>query len=808
MAESSRIEELRKRYHENPRRFFAPLANEYRKSGALDRAIALCQKHLGEQPGNMNGLIVYGQSLFEDGRHEEARAPFEAALELDPENLIALRHLGDIARLADDHPTARKWYERVLEFDRRNDEVIALLERVGGVRPEPATGPYRPSVITVASSVNAIPPEETSSAPTPPRTPTPVSKARSATPVRSTTPAATPLSSVKTVEVTPMPRPGKRASLLDIDFDFAEGASVELDVPSAPASVSAPTPAEVQPTAASEQPSLVSEIAPVEPSAEFELTSVQPPAAPELLLSEEPSDVLELPSVDSLVESELPSEPLGGATAAEHGVDLNEMDQSETVLSEDLPETMDLTLPSLTQSTEVPSAREFIAAVPPYDDDVPDIDDLPLLEPPSGPGRVSRVTPSPGYELPEMQKVEESYEEGVEESREEVEELMDIDTMVDLPALSTTLGDGPADPPPLMDFEPGEFDPSVAGEVPRVEGFREEDYVGEGIESLPELQTNQFGTSSLTPDETLSLAPEETLSLTPAGTPSLTPNQTPVIVTETMAKLYVEQGFTSKAIEVYKQLLSADPDDVGLQARLADLEREASQSIEFDAPVETYETDEVPSADAMLAEMSFDDLALETPEPMDSGLSAPVTSEPVVSGPSAREFFAMFAQRSVTPLSTSTISAEPDSGESYSIPASLSPLDELFGIEVAPGDQRAANSLSGVGTLSAPSGGSSLDALFGTGEHVVAARDRARMNTPRASEKLKFDQFFSASSSPQGQGVDKTPSAEPSLDAEPEMTLGGLDAGAAAEGAPEANDAPGGDDDLGQFQDWLKGLTQ
>ena len=76
MAESSRVEELRKRYHENPRRFFAPLANEYRKAGFIDRAILLCQKHLGEQPENMNGQIVYGQVLFESGRHEEARGPF------------------------------------------------------------------------------------------------------------------------------------------------------------------------------------------------------------------------------------------------------------------------------------------------------------------------------------------------------------------------------------------------------------------------------------------------------------------------------------------------------------------------------------------------------------------------------------------------------------------------------------------------------------------------------------------------------------------------------------------------------------
>ena len=97
MSAATRIDELKKRYDENPRRFFAPLANEYRKSGDLEMAITLCQQHLADQPGNMNGQVVYGQALYEAGRFDEAKATFETALTLDPENLIALRHLGDIA---------------------------------------------------------------------------------------------------------------------------------------------------------------------------------------------------------------------------------------------------------------------------------------------------------------------------------------------------------------------------------------------------------------------------------------------------------------------------------------------------------------------------------------------------------------------------------------------------------------------------------------------------------------------------------------------------------------------------------------
>ena len=127
MAGTSRIDELRKKFDENPRRYFAPLANEYRKIGDFEQAIFICQEFLPQQPGHMSGHIVYGQALFESGRHDEARSVFETALALDPENLIALRHLGDIARAHGDVETARAWYRRVLESDPRNDEIAGIL---------------------------------------------------------------------------------------------------------------------------------------------------------------------------------------------------------------------------------------------------------------------------------------------------------------------------------------------------------------------------------------------------------------------------------------------------------------------------------------------------------------------------------------------------------------------------------------------------------------------------------------------------------------------------------------------------------
>ena len=209
MSTSARLEELLKRFDENPRRFFAPLANEYRKSGDLERAIELCQTHLIDQPGNMNGHVVYGQALFEAGRYDESRVTFETALELDPENLIALRHLGDIARSRADTNGARHWYSRVLDADPRNEEIIGFLTELDTIDANSAA-----AAAAVASQAPA----------------------RAVTPPRSSTPAA-PLMPTPVIPMDAIVAADQQASvpmdfgLMDMSLDFGTSETVTLEDP-------------------------------------------------------------------------------------------------------------------------------------------------------------------------------------------------------------------------------------------------------------------------------------------------------------------------------------------------------------------------------------------------------------------------------------------------------------------------------------------------------------------------------------------------------------------------------------------------
>jgi tetratricopeptide (TPR) repeat protein len=169
MQSSPRIEELRQKFHENPRRYFAPLANEYRKAGDPEQAIAICRAHLTQQPGHMSGHVVYGQALYDAGRIDEANTVFRQALALDPENMIVLRHLGDIARQRGEIEEARSWYSRALDGDPQDTEVAAYLAELTEplVVSEPENAPAPAREPEVAQSVQppldeiaeSVPPE-------------------------------------------------------------------------------------------------------------------------------------------------------------------------------------------------------------------------------------------------------------------------------------------------------------------------------------------------------------------------------------------------------------------------------------------------------------------------------------------------------------------------------------------------------------------------------------------------------------------------------------------------------------------------
>jgi Flp pilus assembly protein TadD len=97
MSENPRIEELKRRVQSDPASIaFAALAEEFRRSGRFEEAIATCTAGLVRHPAYLSAHVTLGRALIEVGRYEDAREELEHVLRLAPENLAAIRGLAEI----------------------------------------------------------------------------------------------------------------------------------------------------------------------------------------------------------------------------------------------------------------------------------------------------------------------------------------------------------------------------------------------------------------------------------------------------------------------------------------------------------------------------------------------------------------------------------------------------------------------------------------------------------------------------------------------------------------------------------------
>jgi tetratricopeptide (TPR) repeat protein len=97
MADSPRIEELRRRVHSDPASIaFAALAEEYRRTGRYEEAIDVCRVGLQRHPSYISAHVTLGRALIETGAFDEARHELEYVLGVAPENLAAIRGLAEI----------------------------------------------------------------------------------------------------------------------------------------------------------------------------------------------------------------------------------------------------------------------------------------------------------------------------------------------------------------------------------------------------------------------------------------------------------------------------------------------------------------------------------------------------------------------------------------------------------------------------------------------------------------------------------------------------------------------------------------
>ncbi len=105
-------------------------AAEQLAHGKFADVILQCRERLVTDPHLTSGRVVYAQALMAVGQQDQALEQAYAVLSVDPDNLKALKLVGDIAHDRNDLFAAQSHYERILEIDPECRGLVGAVKQV------------------------------------------------------------------------------------------------------------------------------------------------------------------------------------------------------------------------------------------------------------------------------------------------------------------------------------------------------------------------------------------------------------------------------------------------------------------------------------------------------------------------------------------------------------------------------------------------------------------------------------------------------------------------------------------------------
>lgn len=143
MPEHPRIEELRRRVQSDPASIaFAQLAEEYRRAGNYDEAVATCRAGLEIHPGYLSARVTLGRSLIELKDLDAAETELSYVLQHASENLSALRGMAEIHHKRGNLVEALSFYQSALALAKHDpdlEQVVLEISRSLSGQPAPSS---------------------------------------------------------------------------------------------------------------------------------------------------------------------------------------------------------------------------------------------------------------------------------------------------------------------------------------------------------------------------------------------------------------------------------------------------------------------------------------------------------------------------------------------------------------------------------------------------------------------------------------------------------------------------------------------
>lgn len=128
MTDHSRIDDLRRRVHQDPASIaFAQLAEECRRAGLLEEAVDVCRAGLTLHPGYLSARVTLGRALLQLGQLDGAQRELEQVRRAAPQNLAAVRGLAEVYDRRGDVFEAHSHYRLALDLAPNDPELERTL---------------------------------------------------------------------------------------------------------------------------------------------------------------------------------------------------------------------------------------------------------------------------------------------------------------------------------------------------------------------------------------------------------------------------------------------------------------------------------------------------------------------------------------------------------------------------------------------------------------------------------------------------------------------------------------------------------
>lgn len=502
-------------------RVFAPLAESYRKAGFLDDAVRVCREGLTHNPGYISGRVALARALSGKGEYVEARESITKVVQAAPDNLMAQKLLGQIELSLGHSIEAQSAFQMVLMIDPRDEEAQRFIDEMKNPPPPPPPPPAAEAVPAEVSSEDGIKVAD---------------------------------------EVVDEVAQGEPESVAGEPMPLEE----EEGPPAVPSEGDEPAVSETPP-----EPAPVEEY--IEHSTEpfFDLDDMAARAAEEEASASEPPSQAQDESPFEVFTKEprvdLSSAPTAGEGGAVSYADIDLADGAEIDLDSVEDMTDEMPVFDNDEDMGVEATIPAPSPEPAYAEPVTELIEEDPFPPSSAEGVVEDSPPvvAPVEELadeiPVFDLTEEEMPPPVAEPAapaETVTELTETETKLveEEPSLAAAVWaeEIVEDPLPAVDSVEEVADTMSAFDL-------DEDIAGEAHSAIdPEMNWKEQLTDTDSPHEEAEGAGEHR-------------GMEEVFNTETLAGLYISQGFYGKAADVYRRLLYDRPDDAGLQEKLRDV---------------------------------------------------------------------------------------------------------------------------------------------------------------------------------------------------------------------------------------------